>query len=194
MADTVAVMNAGRIEQLGPPAELYDLPASAFVASFLGQANLLAAMATGRAGTDTTVVVRGGRFTVPTDRARAASGPTYLGIRPEKLHLATPADPVPPEHQRLTGVVTDASRLGVATRYLVRTAWGTELSAFAADTGAAPTVQPGAEVVAHWHPRHAFLLDREGDAEDHAGPTAAGGPAEVGRVDARGAQPPEVPA
>ena len=41
MADTVAVMNAGRIEQMGPPAELYDLPRTAFVANFLGQSNLV---------------------------------------------------------------------------------------------------------------------------------------------------------
>ena len=41
MADTVAVMNAGRIEQMGPPAELYELPRTAFVANFLGQSNLV---------------------------------------------------------------------------------------------------------------------------------------------------------
>ena len=59
MADTVAVMNAGRIEQLGPPAELYDLPATTFVATFLGRSNLLAGQVTGRAGDDITVTAHG---------------------------------------------------------------------------------------------------------------------------------------
>jgi len=67
---------------------------------------------------------------------------------------------VPAGHQSVNGVVTDASYLGVSTQYLVRTGWGTELSVFAAASGAAMRIPVGANVVAYWHPRHAFLLDR----------------------------------
>lgn len=173
MADTVAVMNAGRIEQLGPPAQLYDLPATPFVANFLGQSNLLAGELTGRVGDELTVVAYGGRFTVPAGRSRAASGTVYLGVRPEKLHLAAAADAVPAGHQHVAGVVTDSSYVGVCSHYLVRTGWGTELAAFAPNTGAERQVPLGAEVVAHWHPRHAFLLDRAPGAGDHTVPAGA---------------------
>ncbi len=87
MADTVAVMNAGQIEQLGAPADIYEYPATAFVANFLGQSNLLAGEAAGRSGDDVLVTAHGARFSVPAGRARADRGPVFLGVRPEKLHL-----------------------------------------------------------------------------------------------------------
>ncbi|WP_433688248.1 ABC transporter ATP-binding protein [Micromonospora carbonacea] len=166
MADTVAVMNAGRIEQLGAPADIYEYPATAFVANFLGQSNLLAAEAAGPAGSDVPVTAHGARYSVPAGRARVASGPVYLGVRPEKLHLVDAADRVPAGHQHVTGVVTDASYVGVSTQYLVRTGWGSELTAFAANSGLGGRVPVGASVVAHWDPRHAFLLPRQPGADD----------------------------
>ncbi|MGK5738446.1 ABC transporter ATP-binding protein [Micromonospora sp. URMC 103] len=170
MADTVAVMNAGRIEQLGAPADLYEFPATAFVANFLGQSNLLAAEAAGATGGEVPVTAHGARYSVPAERARADRGPVHLGVRPEKLHLVDSADQVPVGHQHLTGVVTDASYVGVSTQYLLRTPWGAELSVFAANSGAAQRVAVGVEAVAHWDPRHAFLLPREPGADDRTTP------------------------
>ncbi|WP_432907815.1 ABC transporter ATP-binding protein [Micromonospora matsumotoense] len=166
MADTVAVMNAGRIEQLGAPAELYEYPATAFVANFLGQSNLLAAEAAGPAGSEVPVTAYGVRFSVPVDRARADRGAVYLGVRPEKLHLVEAVDQVPAGHQQVEGVITDASYVGVSTQYLVRTGWGSELSAFTANSGVGGQHPVGASVVAHWDPRHAFLLPRAPDQDD----------------------------
>ncbi|TDB70486.1 ABC transporter ATP-binding protein [Micromonospora sp. KC721] len=166
MADTVAVMNAGRIEQLGAPADSYEFPATAFVATFLGRSNLLAAEAPGRVGTDVPVTAHGARFSLPADRARSDRGAVYLGVRPEKLHLAGSADQVPHGHQHLDGVVTDASNVGVSTQYLIRTGWGGELAAFAANNGLGRRFPVGASVLAHWDPRHAFLLPREPGAAD----------------------------
>ncbi|WP_194822946.1 ABC transporter ATP-binding protein [Micromonospora sp. S-DT3-3-22] len=170
MADTVAVMNAGRIEQLGAPADLYEYPATAFVANFLGQSNLLAAEAAGPAGAEVPVTAHGARFSVPVDRARADRGPVYLGVRPEKLHLAEAADQVPAGHQQVAGVITDASYVGVSTQYLIRTGWGSELSAFAANSGVGGQHPVGASVVAHWDPRHAFLLPRRPGQDDRTAP------------------------
>jgi spermidine/putrescine transport system ATP-binding protein len=170
MADTVAVMNAGRIEQLGSPPQLYEFPASAFVANFLGQSNLLAAEAAGRSGDEVPVEAYGSRFSVPADRARSTRGPVYLGVRPEKLRLAPSADEAPVGDQWVTGVVTDASYVGVSTQYLVRTGWGTELSVFATNAGTASQLPVGSTVVAHWNPVHAFLLERERDAGDATTP------------------------
>ncbi|MFI7575289.1 ABC transporter ATP-binding protein [Micromonospora sp. NPDC049497] len=170
MADTVAVMNAGRIEQLGAPADIYEFPATAFVANFLGQSNLLAAEAAGAAGGEVPVSAHGGRFSVPVGRARADRGPVFLGVRPEKLHLAGSADQVPAGHHHVTGTVTDASYVGVSTQYLLRTAWGSELSVFVANSGAHGQLAPGTQAVAYWDPRHAFLLHREPGEHDRTTP------------------------
>ncbi|MCG5468640.1 ABC transporter ATP-binding protein [Micromonospora sp. LAH09] len=170
MADTVAVMNAGGIEQLGAPADIYEFPATAFVANFLGRSNLLAAEAGGTSGGDVAVTAHGTRFSVPAGRSRADHGPVHLGVRPEKLNLVGSADQVPVGHQHVTGVVTDASYLGVSTQYLLRTGWGTELSVFAANTGTSARVAVGSEAVAYWDPRHAFLLPRDAVDTD---PTAS---------------------
>ncbi|MFJ8831410.1 ABC transporter ATP-binding protein [Micromonospora aurantiaca] len=170
MADTVAVMNAGRIEQLGAPADIYEYPATSFVANFLGQSNLLAAEAGGRAADDVLVTAHGSRFSVPAGRARLTDGPAFLGVRPEKLHLVDGPDRVPVGHQHVGGVVTDASYVGVSTQYLVRTAWGSELSAFAANSGLGGQLAVGTTVTAHWDPRHAFLLPRAAGADDQTAP------------------------
>jgi spermidine/putrescine transport system ATP-binding protein len=170
MADTVAVMNAGKIEQLGAPAEIYEYPATAFVANFLGQSNLLAGEAAGQSGGDVLLEAYGTRFAVPAERSRTARGPVYLGVRPEKLHLGSDSDVVPEGHQWVPGVVTDSSYVGVSTQYLVRTGWGTELAVFAPNSGATTQIPVGADVVAHWHPRHAFLLHREPGEGDRTTP------------------------
>lgn len=180
MADTVAVMHAGRIEQLGPPAQMYEFPATAFVANFLGQSNLIAGEVTGRSGDDVTVSAYGSRFTVPAARSRSVDGPVHLGVRPEKLALARAADGVPAGAQSVAGVVTDLAYLGVSTQYQVRTGWGTELSVFSPNNGPGPgsgsgtgdgaLLPLGADVVAYWQPAHAFLLARDPGAGDQTAP------------------------
>ena len=160
MADTVAVMNAGKIEQLGSPVEMYDFPGTAFVANFLGQSNLFAATVTGRSGDDVLVESHGARFSLPAARSRVTDGPVWLGVRPEKLHLATGLDKVPTGHQCVTGIITDSSYVGVSTQYLVRPAWGDELTVFAPNSGVAAPLAVAGEVTVHWRPEHAFLLPR----------------------------------
>jgi spermidine/putrescine transport system ATP-binding protein len=163
MADTVAVMNAGRIEQLGAPAELYEYPATPFVANFLGQSNLIAGSITGNAGGEVLVSAYQRRFALPADRSRATGTTVWLGVRPEKVALAAGADGVPDGHDAVPSVVSDSSYIGVSTQYLVRTAWDQELTVFAPNTGHGGPLPVGTEVVAHWHPAHGFLLDRAAD-------------------------------
>ncbi|MEU0554766.1 ABC transporter ATP-binding protein [Dactylosporangium sp. NPDC006015] len=160
MADTVAVMNAGRIEQLGSPVEMYDFPGTAFVANFLGQSNLLAGAVTGRSGDDVLVEAHGARHSLPASRARIADGSVWLGVRPEKMHLATGLDKVPAGHQSVTGIITDSSYVGVSTQYLVKPAWGDELTVFVPNSGVSAPLAVASEVTVHWRPEHAFLLPR----------------------------------
>ena len=87
MADTVAVMNHGRIEQLGSPQELYELPKTGFVASFLGQSNLFPAAVESTAGGLITARTAGGVVALPEERAVSTSGDITVGVRPEKLRL-----------------------------------------------------------------------------------------------------------
>ncbi len=163
MADTIAVMNAGRIEQLGSPAELYESPNTTFVANFLGQSNLVAGTVTGRSGADIEVEVAGRRVALATRRNRAQGDDLLIGVRPEKIALLAATDAVPANLNRLDGgVVTDASFTGVSTQYLVQMPWGQQLTVFSQNLGVGGVVAPGTPVTLAWEPAHTFAL--EGDA------------------------------
>src|SRR5690349_7762546 len=91
MADTIAVMNSGVIEQMGAPADLYELPRTTFVSNFLGQSNLLAGHVTGADDVAVVVELHGNRIIAPTTRAVRTTGEVWVGIRPEKVQLVAPA-------------------------------------------------------------------------------------------------------
>jgi spermidine/putrescine transport system ATP-binding protein len=168
MADTIAVMNGGRIEQMGSPTELYEVPRTTFTANFLGQSNLLEARVTGSSGEDLLLDVQGSRVALPRSRSTTTEGRLWLGVRPEKLRVAAPDD----SGNRLTGIVTDASFIGVATYYLVRMPWGQELTVVQQNDGT-PPLPPGEPVTVTWSPAHGFGLDAAQDeragAEDADG-------------------------
>jgi putative spermidine/putrescine transport system ATP-binding protein len=105
MSDRLAVFNAGRIEQLGAPAEVYERPATRFVAGFVGTSNLLRGEIAQR------IVGSSGTFT----------------IRPEKIRLAEPDAIVGPEEASATGIVRSVVYLGPDTRYVVTLDAGSEL-------------------------------------------------------------------
>lgn len=161
MADTVAVMNVGRIEQMGSPTDIYELPRTAFVANFLGQSNLIPGRATGTDGDTIVVEAFGLSFGVAAARNNAPGSSVIVGVRPEKLGVlpAARADEVPTGHNRVTGRVTDASFTGVSTQYLVEAAWGQELMVFEQNLAVGDRVRAGDDVVVHWSPAHSFGLD-----------------------------------
>ncbi|WP_435744710.1 ABC transporter ATP-binding protein [Nocardioides sp. SYSU DS0663] len=165
MADTVAVMNAGRIEQMGPPEELYEAPATTFVANFLGQSNLVAGSVSNGSGDLLTVDVEGTRVLAGRSRARVTEGAVWVGVRPEKVYLSGAGDEVGDDVNSLrAGVVSDVSFVGVSTQYLVRMPWGQDLTVFEQNTGARKRFRSGDAVDLHWRPEHTFLLDASQDA------------------------------
>jgi spermidine/putrescine transport system ATP-binding protein len=186
MADTIADMNAGLVEQMDRPTELYDSPATTFVANFLGQSNLLAGATVGTEAGDVAVDVAGQRLVVPRLRTGSTSTTTsakvLVGIRPEKVRIARADDATGSAGDVLTGgVVTDASFTGVSTQYLVRMPWGQELTVFAQNVGTGGLLRPGTPVTLTWDPEHAFLLDGGQDAtagaaadDEAADPVAVG--------------------
>jgi spermidine/putrescine transport system ATP-binding protein len=166
MADTVAVMNGGIIEQLGAPAELYENPRSTFVANFLGQSNLIEGDVRSRSADITTVTMHGIDVSVPTARVHTDSDRGWVGIRPEKVLIGQPGEELDaPGHTVGGGVVSDVSFVGVSTQYLVRMPWGQELQVFQQNTGRTRMFRQGEQVELSWRPEYAFLLDRDQDAD-----------------------------
>lgn len=168
MADTIAVMNGGVIEQMGSPAQLYEGPRTTFVANFLGQSNLVAGDISGRDGDDLVVDAQGAKVRVPTGRAQVTAGKVWLGVRPEKVFLGSPGEELEGNSLGAARVV-DVSFVGVSTQYLVRTAWGQELMAFEQNTGARPLMRTGDQVDFRFAGPHAFLLDHDQDARAGVG-------------------------
>ena len=165
MADTVAVMNSGLIEQLGSPEELYERPLTTFVANFLGQSNLIRGKVTGHDADHVAVSVDGAVLQVPRSRAGDHTGEVWAGIRPEKVFLAAAGSETGDGSNTIAGgVITDASFTGVSTQYLARMPWGQELMVFEQNTGARNRFGVGDRVDLHWMPDHTFLLDAAQDA------------------------------
>jgi len=161
MADTVAVMNSGRIEQLGHPADIYELPRTVFVANFLGQSNLFQGHKTGVSGEDYVVSAHAQNFAVPSARTFTDGDSIIVGVRPEKMTVldASDAGGIPEHHNRVAGRVTDVSYMGVSTQYLVMTSWDQELTVFEQNVVVGDRSAVGDEVVIHWSPRHTFGLN-----------------------------------
>ncbi len=165
MADTVAVMNAGVIEQMGAPDELYENPRTTFVANFLGQSNLIEGVIKSRSGDMVTVDMHGIDVSVTSERSHADGDRGWIGIRPEKVligeeggDLDAPGNSIP------GGTVSDVSFVGVSTEYLVRMPWGQELQVFEQNTGRRRMFRRGDNVELSWRPEFAFLLDASQDA------------------------------
>ncbi|MDQ1295166.1 MAG: spermidine/putrescine transport system ATP-binding protein [Actinomycetota bacterium] len=171
MADTVAVMNRGRIEQLGTPTDLYESPATTFVANFLGQSNLLPGLRAGDLGRDLMVDVHGNKLRVPRSRVRSQDNALLVGVRPEKIRLCATAEFIPENCNRLTGgVVLDVSFAGVSTQYVVRMPWRQDLTVFSQNLGVGERFPAGSTVTVAWEPEHTFGLPRDpiGDGPNHA--------------------------
>ncbi len=160
MADTIAVMNAGHIEQLGDPASIYELPRTVFVANFLGQSNLFAGT---RVSTDPNmieVLANGIKFLVPTQRSSAAGDEVIVGIRPEKMKVLDLPDreKIPSGNNMLEGTVVDVSYAGVSTQYLITLPWGQKITVFEQNVIAGDRSNVGDRVLVHWSPEHTFGL------------------------------------
>lgn len=164
MADTIAVMNAGVIEQLGSPSELYDHPATTFAANFLGQSNLVAGRITGADGDRLVLDVHGASVTASASRSRVSGGNAWVGVRPEKVSLVRPGGPPQGANVLTGGTVTDASFVGVSIQYLVRMPWGQELTVFAQNDGVHVPFGVAAQADLCWQPEHTFVLDASQDA------------------------------
>ncbi|MER8046372.1 ABC transporter ATP-binding protein [Streptomyces sp. NPDC094032] len=169
MADQVAVMNGGRVEQLGAPADLYENPQTTFVANFLGTSNLIEAEVV-EAGGDVLATAGSARLRVPgarcTDAVRTG-GKVLVGVRPEKITITHADDEatIADGRNRVAGRIVDSSFIGVSTQFTVNSPAGAELQVFEQNVERDARLVPGAEVVLHWNPAHTFGLDAAQDID-----------------------------
>jgi spermidine/putrescine transport system ATP-binding protein len=165
MADTIAVMNRGQIEQAGSAADLYERPQTEFAAKFLGVSNLVAATVGARNGELASVTTHDGvGLHAPATRCAEHDGTAVrIGVRPEKVKLHPASAAVDGGANVLRGRVVLSSFLGVSLQYVVQTAGGEELIVICQnDEGVAPDAfGAGQDVQLSWDPRHTFVVAAE---------------------------------
>jgi spermidine/putrescine transport system ATP-binding protein len=153
MSDRIAVMNEGRVEQIGTPEAIYHSPATVFVANFIGVANLIPATVAGRMG-DQVVV------TLDTDTRMEAALPGWdakpgargtLMIRPERLHFLESGKGLPV-------TLVAAAFSGAVIRLVLKTAGGVDMIAHVPSDGPRPSLEPGRGYVVNWDFDGARLL------------------------------------
>ena len=162
MADTIAVMNEGKIEQMGSPIQIYEHPKTAFVANFLGQTNLFEGTVAGIEGDELAVKVKDVVFHVPLTSTEIRSGKIVFGVRPEKVKIVDQGKTGLPKNQ-INGSIKLTAFVGVSTQYEVITNWGQEISAFEQNIDPSDLGRPGQAVTLAWEPRHTFVLDADQD-------------------------------
>ena len=157
MADTIAVMNGGRVEQLGSPTELYERPATAFVAGFLGVSNLLPGTVVGPG----VVRIEGGtEVRLPAERLKGRTGAVAIGVRPEKIRVGG----APEGENRLSGTIRELAYVGVATQLVVDTGAG-PISVYVQNSESSrETAHGGDAALLSWSPEATFVVDHSEEA------------------------------
>jgi spermidine/putrescine transport system ATP-binding protein len=158
MSDRIAVMNHGRVEQIAGPREIYEHPATAFVADFIGSLNALdftvdevvGGYAVMRVGEADRVVLPVGGETNTGDSFRVA-------VRPERVQIGRPGDSGADGGTRLEGTVVQVVYLGMYTQFHIETAAGRLVSHRLADELVDPP-EPTTRVSVMWEPEHTAVL------------------------------------
>ncbi len=158
MSDRIAVMNAGNVEQIGTPTEIYDRPASVFVAGFIGQANLWRGRQTGRANRDYVEVdVLGATLKArPGDTTIENGGQVTVMVRPERVRVSMvqPAG----DTSAVPAKVVDLTFQGPVLRLSLQAPDGSPIVAHVGPEQDLPLLRPGDDVFAGWVPDASLVL------------------------------------
>jgi spermidine/putrescine transport system ATP-binding protein len=165
MSNRLAVMRHGRIEQLGEPEDVYENPATEFVAGFLGASNLLGGEIKDQNGDEATVLLGAGTtVVVPVDRIPpGAATHVKVGVRPEKITIDHEDRFVPGDVNSITGVLRMSTYIGVSHQYKVEGPGGTTLTVYIQNLGAEAAPRPGERVVLSWKPENTFAVVPQDD-------------------------------
>ncbi|HZK75192.1 MAG TPA: ABC transporter ATP-binding protein, partial [Clostridia bacterium] len=166
ISDRIAVMNNGRIEQLGPPEEVYERPATMFVAEFLGASNLLDGTYRGNQdGLGLVELASGATIHIPAAPDRRTGERVRVGVRPEKIQILTAGDGLTTNQNTVAGTLRSAVFAGVSYQYFFQTEEGREMSAFDRNATGGAVARPGDAVRLAWAPEHTFVIPVEEPAE-----------------------------
>ena len=158
LSDRVAIMQGGRIEQVGTPRDVYERPGSVFVAKFLGEANLLPGTVEHVDCRDAALRLPGGEVLRAARPAAGAGQAGELFVRPEKLSIARPEGTAPDGCNALSGTVRRSSFLGNTVRYAVEVAPGLLLTVDTPNNGSAFHPAVGDAVAVTWAPEDSSIL------------------------------------
>ncbi|MDQ4024545.1 MAG: ABC transporter ATP-binding protein [Actinomycetota bacterium] len=158
MSDRIAVMNAGRMEQVGPPEAVYELPATEFVAGFLGASNLLDGEVEATGGDTAKVRLADGEVVLLPPARLPATPRLRVGVRPEKLHIAA-AGAGGERRNSIRATITASTYTGVSTSFECTTASGANLVVYVQNSsGGGSALGPGTAVTLSWDPEHTFAV------------------------------------
>ena len=159
ISDRIAVMNKGRIEQLGRPEEVYERPATEFVAEFLGASNLLDGVFRGRQdGLGLVELASGATIRIPDNPGLHNGEKLRVGVRPEKIHVLPAAARATATQNVVAGTLRSAVFAGVSFQYFFQTQEGREMSAFDRNASGDAVARPGEAVRLAWAPEHTFVI------------------------------------
>jgi len=170
LSDRIAVMNQGRIEQVGVPAEIYEAPRTSFVAAFIGDTNFFEGQVTEFCGGDYLRLSIDGLpdLLCFKDKPLQGGNLVYLSIRPEKFHISRDRPLLDDRHNCLQGKVIDVIYLGTHTRYWVRInnhrlAVIQQHSRFLLDE---KPIRWEEDVWVSWHADDGFMLERYSESDE----------------------------
>jgi spermidine/putrescine transport system ATP-binding protein len=160
MSDRIAVMNEGEVAQLGSPRDIYEHPATLFVAGFIGTSNILSGAVQSVSGESAVILSGDGQHVEVPVRAGmpvATGANVDLTVRPEKMDIRADAADCAP--CRVRGTVTEVVYLGTSTNYNVLTSTGAEVTVFVQNSNNADDVAArGQDVWLSWEPQHSYMI------------------------------------
>jgi spermidine/putrescine transport system ATP-binding protein len=163
MSDKLAVMSGGRIEQIGPPEEVYDRPATKFVAGFLGASNLIAGGVVEREGGAAVVKLENGNtIRLPADRFGPQSRSVMIGVRPEKISVSAADQDAPAGWTGFDGTIAMTAYIGVSHQYTVSGPGDRTFTVYTQNVGADGGPRQGDRVRLSWDLRHSFVVEADG--------------------------------
>lgn len=159
MSNRLAVMRFGKIEQIGPPADVYEHPGTEFVAGFLGASNLLDGEIKDRTGSMALIQVSGSMIRVPVEKLDGMQGAVKAGVRPEKVRLEVGAGSEAPDGWNVvSGSLRETTFVGVSHQFTVDGPGNRTLTVYAQNLGAEQIPRLGEPVRLLWRPEHTFVV------------------------------------
>lgn len=163
MSDRIAVMDNGRVAQLGTPAQIYEDPRTAFVAKFIGESNFVEGRAHQRSGGQWLVQGPLGAFRIPGHPRVTEDSPVRIAVRPEWMDLFRPAE-LPEKENGLAGTIREVIYLGETMHVIVTLADGADCTVALRNEGQLLKPLPwkkGDQVMVAWLPEDCQVLEED---------------------------------